>query len=423
MNIITYERIKGSIINKVEDSFPALMHRNFRYFWFGQCISLIGTWMQNAGQAWLVLKITDNAFLLGALNAAQFLPTLIFSLFAGVIVDRFPKRKVTIITQAGLMMCAFALTALIWTGHVKYGYILMIAVALGIFQSIDMPARQSFMVDLVGKEDLLNAVALNSSIFNAARIFGPALAGVVMAWLGAGAAFFINGLSFIAVIYGLFMIKVDDKSHAELSKRNVISNVLEGIKYISKTPILYSTVLTVGFVWVFCLNFGTLIPAFAKGVLGQEEIGYGALMSSMGLGAMAGALSLAAKSGRGPKYTLFLSGGAVLSVFMIVIGFQRVYILSAVFLMLAGWGMVTFTASANSILQINSPDNMRGRIMSVYALVSGGVVPFGSLYSGFIAERFGANIAFTVSGILGACIILLSACLFVRREKKGLTQH
>jgi len=276
--------------------FPALTHRNYRYFWFGQCISLIGSWMQSAGQSWLVLQITNSALLLGILNAAQFLPTLLLSIFAGVIVDRFPKRKITIVTQAVLMACAFVLAALIWTHHAKYSYILILALVLGIAQALDMPARQSMIVDLVGKEDLMNAIALNSAIFNGARIIGPAIAGVVMATIGAGSAFFINGLTFIAVIFALFKIDAANIPGNKAAGKGVLSEAYAGIKYISKTPVLYITLLLSMVLSVFSQNFNTLIPALAKSVLNQKALGYGFLMSAMGIGALIGALSLAVKS-------------------------------------------------------------------------------------------------------------------------------
>lgn len=417
MNLPDLKRISKRTSSSLRESFPALTHKNFQYFWIGQCISLIGTWMQNAGQSWLVLQITNNAFLLGLLNAMQFMPMLIFSLFAGVIVDRFPKRKVVIAAQIGLMMCAFALTALIWTHHVKYIYILIIAVLLGIFQSVDMPARQTFMVELVGKDDLLNAVALNSSIFNGARIIGPALAGIVMGLLGAGAAFFINGLSFLAVIYGLCKITVDGNSYKDAAVGNMAKDVAESIRYIWKTHIVFVVILITGLVNIFCLNFNTLIPTFAMYSVKLNAQGYGFLMSAMGLGALVGAVSLAAKSGKGPQIGMFMAGGAVFSVFMVLVGLQHNYWLSAILLAMCGWGMVTFSASANSMLQLNSPDQMRGRIMSVYALVTGGFTLFGSLYSGFMAKQFDSNVAFWASGVIGIAIMFLASLMIGNRSK------
>lgn len=416
MGVFISRGMKNKIKLSVSKSFPALLHRNFRYFWVGQCISLIGSWMQTAGQSWLVMQITNSAFLLGIINAAQFIPTLIFSLFAGVIVDKFPKRIVTIVTQIALMMCAFALALLIWTGHAKFIYILIIAIFLGFAQAIDMPARQSLMVELVGKEDLINAIALNSSIFNAARILGPVAAGLIMGWLGAGAAFFINGLSFIAVIYGLYKIKIEEKYNRSASEKGMMSNLMDGVRYMLKTRIIYVTLFLIAITWTFTINFSTLIPVFAMKVLHQGELGYGILMAFMGIGAFVGAVSLATKSSRGPKFNVFLGGGVVVSVFLIALGMQSSFLLSGVLLAIAGWGMITFNASANSILQVNSPDHMRGRIMSAYALVSGGVIPFGSLYAGYMAENFGAGTAFIISGTVGVAAVGIVAILYIKHK-------
>lgn len=416
--MINTKRYAKNMRNKLSMTFPALTHKNFQYFWFGQCISLIGTWMQNAGQSWLVLQITNSTFLLGLLNAAQFLPSLLFSLFAGVIVDRFPKRMLTILTQTVLMMCAFMLSILIWTHHAEYKYILIIALILGTAQAMDMPARQSMMVELVGKEDLMNAIALNSAVFNGARIIGPAVAGIVMAGMGAGMAFFINGLSFIAVIYGLFKIDIVDKSNNKQSGKSMMSDVAEGIKYIANKPVLYITLILAMILCIFSQNFNTLIPALAKDVLNQKEVGYGFLMSAMGMGALFAALSLAVKGKGKPKYRNFLIGGVVMTLFLLFIGFQNNYMLSSILLMVAGWGMVTFNASANSIIQVNSPDNMRGRIMSVYSLATAGMSPIGSLYAGYTAQRAGTSFTFRLSGIIGIIAVSMTAFIYSKRKNR-----
>ena len=414
--ILNIKQYQKNIKFRLSELFPALTHRNFRYFWVGQCISLIGTWMQNAGQSWVVMQTTNNAFLLGILNAVQFLPTLLFSLFAGVIVDRFSKRTITIIAQIVLMSCAFSLAILIWTHHANYIFILIIAFVLGIAQSIDMPARQSMMVELVGKEDLMNAIALNSAIFNGARIIGPALAGIVMANIGAGSAFFINGLSFFAVLYGLHKIDVSKIPVNLSSRKGVLPEALEGIKYIIKTPVLYLTIGISVVLCVFAQNFNTLIPALAKTVLHEKEMGYGFLMSAMGLGAFIGAVTLAMKSAKLPNYRSILIGGGVMSLFVLLTGFQHNYVLSAFLLMITGWGMILFNASANSMIQVNSPDAMRGRIMSAYILASGGMVPIGSLYAGYTAQKIGCSFAFQLSGIIGIAAVLLTTVFFKKMK-------
>lgn len=412
MNSTNIKMIRKRLSQRNRETFPALYHSNFRYFWIGQCISLIGTWMQNAGQSWLVLQITNNAFLLGVLNAVQFMPMLLFSLYAGVIIDRFPKRKLIIATQIGLMLCALSLTILLYTGHVKYVYILIIAVFLGSFQALDNPARQSFMIELVGKDDLMNAIALNSSIFNAARIFGPALAGLMIAWLGPGAAFLTNGLSFLAVIYGLTKITEDGMPDKKAARRGILSDVKELLRYIKKVHILYGVIVVVTIVNIFCLNFNTLIPIFAVYSLHLNAQGYGFLTASMGVGALIGAMSLATHSGRGPRIGVFITGVLVLSVFLILLGTQSNSLLSSLFLAVSGWGMVTINASANSVMQLNSPNELRGRIMSVYALVTSGITPFGALYAGYLAKKTGSDSAFLISGAIGIFAVLLALYMF-----------
>lgn len=416
--ISTMKEYKNNINSKMSVLFPALTHRNFQYFWFGQCVSLIGTWMQNAGQSWIVLQITNSAFKLGILNAAQFLPTLLFAIFAGVIVDRFPKRTITIVTQAVLMACAFVLAALIWTGNAKYSYILIIALVLGTAQALDMPARQSMIIELVGKEDLMNAIALNSAIFNGARIIGPALAGIVMASIGAGSAFFINGLSFLAVIYGLYKIDAAKTPMNESTGKGVLAEAAAGIKYITKTPVLYITLLLSVVLCVFSQNFNTLIPALAKNVLHQKELGYGFLMSAMGVGALIGALSLAVRSRRKPRYEAFLFGGGIMALFVLIIGLQHNYIISAVLLMAVGWGMVTFNANANNIIQVNAPDQMRGRIMSALSLATGGMIPLGSIYAGYTAQRFGSSFAYRLSGAIGVTAVIVTTIYYYYLKRK-----
>ncbi len=253
-------------LEKLTDSvFPALKHRNFRLFWFGQMISLIGTWMQNIGQDWLVLKLTNSAFLLGVVSALQFLPMLFLSLFAGVVIDRLPKRKILIFTQTSLMVTALALATLTALNAINYWEILVLATIVGFINTIDNPARQSFIIDLVGKEDLMNAISLNSSIFNAARIIGPGIAGVLIGLLGYALCFYLNALSFIAVITGLILIDVKmNKSRAMLKKEDVIADIKEGLLYIKNTPIIFATILMMAVLSTFAINFNVLVPVFAK---------------------------------------------------------------------------------------------------------------------------------------------------------------
>ncbi|WP_172856630.1 MFS transporter [Thermoanaerobacterium sp. RBIITD] len=387
--------------------FPALRHRNFKLFWFGQMISLIGTWMQNIGQGWLVLKLTNSPFLLGLVSALQFLPMLFLSLFAGVIIDRFPKRKILIFTQTCLMLTAFVLATLTALKMITYWEIVFLATIMGFINTIDNPTRQSFIIDLVGKEDLMNAISLNSSIFNGARIVGPGIAGILIGILGYSICFYLNALSFIAVIVGLILIDVNGgTSRAILQKKEVLNDIKEGLKYIKNTPVIIVTILMIAVLSTFSMNFNVLVPVFAKNILHEEAAGYGFLMSAMGVGALCGALLLATLSSKGAKPFYLIAGGFGLGLFQIIIGFQSYYWSSIVLLALSGFSMITFSASANTTIQLNSENKYRGRVMSVYSLVFGGVTPIGALYAGGLAEKFGAHIAFIISGVIGAVYVL-----------------
>lgn len=406
----------------------ALRHRNFRLFWSGQLISLMGTWMQNMAQGWLVLQITNSPFLLGVVSAVQFTPLLVLALVAGVVADRVPKRRLLIFTQTSLMLLALILGVLTLTGVVRYWMVLILAGLLGTVNTFDMPARQSFVVEMVGKEDLMNAIALNSSIFNAARVVGPALAGLVIGRLGMAASFLLNGASFIAVIAGLLLIRVPEKTNLgdaanygsgymgrqQPRVAQVREKIVEGLQYIRRTPLVLHTIVLMALLSIFTMNFTVLIPVLARDTLGQQAEGYGLLMSASGVGALCGALILAVLSSRGPRLGLLLGGAAGLCLFQLLLASTRSYTLALLFLGFTGWSMITFTASVNTTLQLNVPDNLRGRVMSVYSLVFGGVTPIGSLFSGSIAHLWGAPAGLAAGAILGL-ISLLAVARAIRK--------
>jgi len=394
--------------------FRSLRHRNFRLFWSGQLVSLIGTWMQNVGQAWLVLELTHSSLKLGIVSALQFLPMLFLSLFTGPFIDYFDKRRIIIWTQAALMVLAFILSLLVWTGTVRYWHIIILATLLGVVNTIDMPARQAFIMDMVGKEDLMNAVALNSSIFNAARAIGPALAGMLIAAMGTAVCFFINGISFLAVLAGLLFMRVERAADRQKRDFNVLKDMGEAIRYIRATPLVLMTVLLVSVVSVFGTNFSVLVPVFAKMELHRDAAAFGFLMSSFGAGALIGAFSLAWLSRYGPKTSLLLGGGLCLSLFLVLIGLQRSYGLTAILLALSGWSMVTFFGMANTTVQLNTEDRMRGRVMSIYTLAFGGLTPFGSLFAGTVAHWLKAPLTFALGGLICGLVFL---AVIGKREK------
>ncbi len=398
----------------IKTLFRSLRHRNFRLFFSGQLISLIGTWMQNVGQAWLVLQLTHSAFKLGVVSALQFTPMLFLSFFAGPFIDYFSKRKIIIFTQTALMLLAFTLAILDWTGVVQYWHIVILATLLGIVNTIDMPARQSFIIEMVGKEDLMNAIAMNSSIFNAARAVGPAIAGMLIGAAGTAVCFFVNGLSFLAVLAGLLLMKFESKPSGIPRSYRVLQDIKEAIRYINGTPVVLITILLVAVVSIFGTNFNVLVPVFARQELHRDAAGFGFLMSSFGAGALVGAVSLAALSKLGPKPSLLLGGGTGLSLSLILIGLQRTYGLTALLLALAGWCMVTFFGMANTTVQLNTDDRLRGRVMSIYTFTFGGLTPFGSIFAGSVAHWLKAPLTFSLGGLISGIVFII---VILKRSK------
>jgi predicted MFS family arabinose efflux permease len=401
-------------IRKFNNPFSALRHRNFRYYWISMCISLIGTWMQNIAQPWLAYSLTGSPFLLSLVGALQFTPMLLFSLFAGVIIDRFPKKHLLFFTQTASLLITLVLSILVWTGYVRYWHILVMATALGIVNTLDMPTRQSFMIELVGKEDLMNSIALNSSVFNMARVIGPALAGILMATMGIAVCFLINSLSFAAVIVALFFIHPMVGQERRSRKGEIFSDIKDGLRYIIRHESLSKTILTVAIVGVFAMNFSVLVPVFAKEILGQQEAGFGFLMSLVGAGSFAGAMLIATMSKSGPQKFVLNIVPLFIAALLILTGFTNIYILTGVCLAASGLCFVAFISSANSSLQLNATDEYRGRVISVYMLVFGGSVPIGNLYSGIICSRFGPRAGFVACG--GIIFVLMGLRYFISKK-------
>jgi MFS family permease len=402
---------KTSMINTI---FRSLRHRNFRLFFSGQLVSLIGTWMQNVGQAWLVLEMTHSSFRLGVVSALQFAPMLFLSFFAGPLIDYFPKRKIIIVTQTILMLLAFTLAILDFTGIVQYWHVLILATLLGIVNTIDMPARQSFIIEMVGKDDLMNAIAMNSSIFNAARAVGPAIAGLLIGAAGTVLCFFVNGLSFLAVLWGLLLMKFESAPVSEPRTYHIVAGIKEAMRYIKATPVVMITILLVAVVSIFATNFTVLVPVFARQELHRDAAAFGFLLSSFGIGALIGAVSLAVLSRHGPKPAILLGGGMGLSLMLIMIGLQKTYGITALLLALSGWCMVTFFGMANTTVQLNTEDRLRGRVMSVYTFTFGGLTPFGSLFAGTVAHWIKAPLTFALGGLICGIVFLI---VILKRQK------
>ncbi len=401
---------------RTPSNMPAFESRDFRLFWFGQLVSLTGTWVQSVAQQWLVLKLTGSAFALGLVTTVQFTPLLILALFAGAIADRVPKRNLLLITQVISTVLAIILGVLVATGTVRYWHVLVIAGALGTVNAFYTPARQAFVPELVKKEALLNAVALNSAIFNGARVIGPAVGGILVATLGLSLNFFLNAASFLAVIASLLFIKprpVDVRRKDE----SVVQNVKEGLAYIREAPVVLTILALVGVASLFGLNFTTLMPLFARFVLHVGSDGYGFLMAAMGMGSLAGAISLAFFNRR-DLAKRFIYGGVIgFTVTETMFGLSRVYPLSIGLLVVVGLASTLFTTTANTRILSMTPNRLQGRVMSVYSLMFLGMTPFGSFLSGLLAQHFGAP-ATLIAGAL-VTLVFAIAVLFYRRGGSG----
>ncbi len=393
----------------------AFKHYNYRLFFAGQSVSLIGTWMQNIAQSWLVLELTNSAILLGLVSAMQFMPMLLFSLVAGEAADRLPKRTILIITQSSMMIYALILGLLTLTGYVRYWHVLLMAALLGTSNSFDNPTRQAFIVEMVGKEDLMNAITLNSSMVNGARVVGPALAGLAIGKLGLAPYFLLNAVSFLAVLVSLGLMRLQSQPSYQRSSRKMMwRNIRESLDYIAKTPVILNAILLMACLNIFAMNQNVLVPLLARTTLQQQAEGYGLLAAASGIGAVLGGIFLAAQSNRGPQRQLLLGGGVGLCFFQLLLAASSQFYISWVLLFMVGVAMNSFVPLINTTVQVNVKDNLRARVMSVYTIVFLGVTPFGSLLSGAVAHFWGTPAAFAVGAGLG----LLSMALLLLRERK-----
>lgn len=398
-------------------NFCAFNHKNFRIFWSGQSISVIGTWMQTISLPWLSYTLTNSPFLVGVVGAVQFLPTLLLTLFAGVLNDKFKKKEILIITQSTLAFSAFILALLIFTNTIKYYLIIIIALIIGTATAFDMPTRQAFVIELVGKNDLMNAIALNSAVFNMARIIGPALGGLTIAYIGIEYCFLFNAISFLPVIIGLFFI-VPYEVNNNKNNLTLLESIKDGIKYCYQKKSLFWVLMAVFVLATFAMNFNVLVPVFTKTILNKGEKDFGFLMSCMGIGSFLGALNVATKSKKGPKRIFLLLTSISTSILFILIGINKNFLFTGILLGFTGFCNTSFFTTANSFLQLNSEDEYRGRVVSLYALLFNGTTPIGNLFCGSISNHFGANYAFIICGILIFTLILLMFTIIVFLNKK-----
>ena len=394
----------------------ALRHRNYRLFYGGQLISLIGTWMMTVAQSWLVLQLTHEPWVLGVVAAAQFLPVLVLGLFGGLIADALPKRRTLVATEGFAMVLGLVMSALVLTNTVQVWHVLVIAFLLGCRNAVNMPTRQAFVVEMVGREDISNAVALNSAMFNGARVIGPAVAGLTIGLFGVGPAFLLDALSYIAVIVALLAMRdgeLDRRPGMERpeSVAAVVHSLREGLSYVRRTRVVLVATLVIGLVSTFGMNFTVVIPPLVQTVLHSDATGYGFLMAAMGVGSMISALTIAF-SGRTTPLIIGI-GAAMLGLAEVVLGFTQSFPGALALMFIAGVGGIGMAATANTVIQLNVPDVLRGRVMSVYTTVFAGSTPLGGIMSGAIASTFGAAVAIGLGGF-ASLLTGLGAIRFLR---------
>lgn len=393
-------------------TFGAMRHRNFRLFFVGQLISVIGIWMQSTALQWLVYNLTGSQASLGLVTFIGFLPVLLLSLFMGVITDQFPRRRILLFTQSWFMLLAGVLALLTGLGLVQYWHILALSLLLGIGNALDMPARQAFVVEMVDedKRDVLNAVSINSALFNVARIIGPAIGGLVVAAYGEALAFAFNSFSYLAVILALLVMQLPPNPRLA-SRAHPIERMKDGFRYMAgERDILGLVVMVAGFSFV---GFGvlTLVPVFAKDILQIGAEGFGSLLSWQGIGALTGALLLVFLGERIQKGRLLLGSRLLLGPALVGLAFSRTPGLSMALMAVIGFSLITQLVLTNTLIQMIAPDDLRGRVLSAYTWALGGFYPLGSLLMGFLGDQIGAPTATLLSGI--GCILLIGVNLVV----------
>ena len=392
---------------KLNVTFRALRSRNFRLFLFGQGISNMGTWMQRVALSWLVYELTSSALLLGLVNFASYIPLLIISPIAGVWIDRYPKIKIVIATQILSMIQAFILAFLVLSGKIEIWHVIVLSLFLGVINAFDVPGRQSSYINLIdNKEDLPNAIALNSGAFHLSRFIGPSVAGMIIAAASEGICFLVNGLSYIPVIISLFMIRAADEPKKN-EEKHALEELKDGFRYISAKPSLKNILLLVAAVSFFGWSYTVLFPIFAKDILGGDALIFGFLNSATAVGAIVGAFYAASRKnllGLERRTVFFAS---VFGVAIVLFAFSKVLWFSMIFVALSGLGAMLHNTSANSYVQTSVNDKTRGRVMSIYAFGHQGLIPIGSLLLCWAASSYGAPAAMMTAGIFCILSVLL----------------
>lgn len=391
--------------------FPALYFRDFRLFWAGQVISFSGTWMHSTAQGWLVYSLTKSPFYLGVVAAATSLPILLFSLVGGALADRFKKRNLLLLTQGLAIIPALLIGILTSAGVINVWHVMALGFVLGTINAFDIPARQSFLVEMVERGNLLNAIALNSAAFNGARMVGPMLAGIIIAQLGVAACFYINAFSYVAVLLALFAMRV--RGEANTGTGNILRDIALGMKFVRQEPGVRRLIMLVGAFSLFGLPFISQLPVFAEEVLGVGAKGLGFLIGASGVGALTAAITLSLKADIRSKEKLAGIASIAFPAALIVFSLSRNYLLSLAVMVVGGLSVVGFLALANSSIQLKTPDELRGRVMSVYTLVFLGMTPVGHSLMGLAADMVGSPLAVG----LAATVCLLVSITIVARTR------
>ncbi|MFN8651938.1 MAG: MFS transporter [Gemmatimonadales bacterium] len=396
--------------------FHALRHRNFRLFFFGQFVSLVGTWMQVVAQGWLVLELSNSPFLVGLVTSLESLPILLLTLYGGVLADRVDRRRAIAFLQAGMLLESLALTLLTATGHVTVGWIMVLAPVLGTFSAFEVPIRQAFMMEMVGRDDLINAIALNSSVFNLTRIVGPVIAGGLIATLGTTACFAANTVSFLAVIVAFARMRPPFPGALE-KRPGHETTFRDGVRYALGTAEPRALLTLAAALSIFGLGpVLAMLPVYARQVLGLGAGGYGGLMSSIGVGAALGAIAMASLGHRLDRRRLIVIATLFFSTVLALTALHRSYPLALAGLAAIGFGSVLSAISTNTLLQTEAPDHLRGRVLGFYSFVVLGLAPFGSLQAGFISEHLGAPVSFAVGA---TCCALAAVVISWERKRRS----
>jgi MFS family permease len=409
--------IRSALRGNFNSTVRAMRVRNYRLYWFGQLVSLSGTWMQRVAQSWLVLQLTDSPLALGTVSALQFLPILLLSLFGGVLADRVRKRRLMMVTQSVQLVQAAAIAVLAGSGMIQLWHVYVLAAVLGLANAFDTPARQAMLPEMVGPRDLPNAVALQSSLFNAARIIGPALAGGIIAVAGVPACFWLNAASYLAVIAGLAAMRPAEFFNTPIPSRGrVLGQLREGLAYALRTRDVCLVIILLAALGTFGFNFNTFVPLLARYALDSDAAGFGLLFSCLGFGAVTSALLLASRE-QATERTLCV--GAVAFVLLLaLVAMSSSFLLTAALLTMLGAASTVFSATASTRMQLAAPVELRGRVMSIFTLFTMGSTPIGGTLIGALAEYQGINVALSEFALLAGLGVIVGL-IYARRSGRA----